>query len=248
MRPTIGITADYSLADWGELARTGHMVHFVKDALVRAVEAAGGLPLLVPCSTEEARLEEFLSALDGLIISGSGADIDPAHYGEEPHPALGRRNPVRLGFELALARKALAGSLPLLGLCGGHQTMNVAAGGTLYQDIESQLPGALQHKAKGPPSHPAHSVRVEEGSLLGKIVGAPTLQVNSTHHQAIKDVARSLKASAVAPDGIVEAVEVPGGRFVLGLQWHPEYMAERCPESRALFEAFVAAAKAHAAA
>lgn len=246
MRPIVGITADYDPAGGAGPGQLGDTVHFIHDDLIRAVTAAGGVPLLVPCSQDEDCLSAYLEAVDGLIFSGSGADLHPRHYGEEPVPALGRLNPERLDFELALARLALAGSLPLLGICGGLQTLNVAAGGTLYQDLPSQRPEALQHKPDIPSSQPAHSVSLAEDSRLAEIVGSSTLQVNSTHHQAVKDVAEVFAARALAPDGVVEAVEVPGERFILGIQWHPEYMAPQCPASRAIFEAFVAAAGAHA--
>ncbi|MCH7767925.1 MAG: gamma-glutamyl-gamma-aminobutyrate hydrolase family protein [Nitrospinae bacterium] len=246
MRPTIGITADYAPTGHEEIGEPGKPFHFAKDDLVRAVASAGGVPFLVPCSADERVMKVYLEALDGLIFSGSGADIDPIHYGEDPHPALGRPNPDRLEFELKLARLALDGNLPLLGLCGGLQTLNVAAAGTLYQDISSQLPGAIQHRAESPPSNPAHPVSLDEGSRLQSIVGRSTLQVNSTHHQSVKEVGAAFAVCAVAPDGVVEAVEAPGERFVLGLQWHPEYLAAACPSSRAIFKAFVDAARAHA--
>ncbi len=246
MRPTIGITADYEPATHASLDDPDESLHFVKDDMVRAVSAAGGVPLLIPCSSDASLVEAFLEAVDGLIFSGSGADIDPAHYGEEPYPALGPSNPDRLVFELALARRALEGRLPLLGICGGLQTLNVAGGGTLYQDIASQMPDALQHKPDAPSSQPVHSVRLDEASRLRSIVGRSNLEVNSTHHQSVKDVAAPFTVSAVAPDGVIEAVEAPGERFVLGLQWHPEYLAEACPASRAIFEAFVEVVRAQA--
>lgn len=248
MLTVIGITADYEPAERSEVGPVGDALHFVHDELVRAVAAAGGAPLLIPCSREEALLEGFLQAVDGLIFSGSGADLDPRHYGEDPLPGLGRGNPERLDSELELARRALAGSLPLLGICGGLQTLNVAAGGTLYQDIPSQLPDALQHKPGGSPSKPSHPVSVEEASLLEAILGTRAVEVNSTHHQAVKEAARGFRVTAEAPDGVVEALEGPAGRFCLGVQWHPEYMAGWCRQSRAIFEALVAAARAHAGA
>lgn len=243
--PIIGITADYDPPEGGSLGEKDEVFHFVTDELVRAVVAARGVPFLIPSCRDEGHLQAALSSVDGLIFSGSGADLHPSHYGEEPLAALGRLNPERLDAELELARRALTGSLPLLGICGGLQTLNVAAGGSLYQDIQSQLPGALEHKPKTPSSKPAHPVEVFPGSRLAGIVRSSTLQVNSTHHQALKRVAEPFAAQAVAPDGVVEAVEVPGERFVLGLQWHPEYLADNCPASRSIFEAFVAACRAH---
>ncbi len=240
MRPRIGITADYDSA-----RRADESVHFATDELVSAVASAGGLPLLIP-SMGETVFEAVLRAVDGLLFSGSGADLDPRHYGEAPHPALGRQNPRRLDSELQLARLALAGELPLLGICGGMQTLVVASGGTLYQDIASQRPEALQHKPDIPSSQPAHAVTIEAGSRLEKIVSTGRLEVNSTHHQAANMVAGPLVVRAAADDGVVEAVEAPGERFILGLQWHPEYLAPKDEASRAIFEAFVAAARAHA--
>jgi putative glutamine amidotransferase len=246
VRPVIGITADFDPAGGPGPGQLGDTLHFIQDELVKAASAAGGVPLLIPCLRGEGLMVAYLEAVDGLIFSGSGADLHPGHYGEEPIEALGRLNPERLDFELGLARRALGGSLPLLGICGGLQTLNVAAGGTLYQDLPSQRPEALEHKPDIPCSQPAHPVSISEGSRLAAIVGRSDLQVNSTHHQALKDVAEAFEVRAVAPDGVVEAVEAPGGRFVLAVQWHPEYMAPQCPASRAIFEAFVAAAGAHA--
>jgi putative glutamine amidotransferase len=246
VRPIIGITADYDPAESAQVGEVGDSLHFLHDDLVRTVAATGGTPLLIPCSREETLLESFLQVVHGLIFSGSGADLDPRHYGEEPLEALGRPNPERLDFDLALARRALAGSLPLLGICGGLQTLNVASGGTLYQDIGSQLPGALQHKPGGLSSEPAHSVSIKEGSRLEGIVGRRNIEVNSTHHQAVKAPGEPFRVVAEAPDGVVEAVEGPAGRFLLGLQWHPEYMAGECQASRSIFEALVEASKAYA--
>lgn len=243
--PIIGITADYDPAEGGSFGEKGEAFHFVTDELVRAVAQAGAVPVLIPSCRDEGYQLAALLAVDGLIFSGSGADLHPHLYGEEPLPELGRLNPQRLDAELDLARRALDGRLPLLGICGGFQTLNVAAGGSLYQDIPTQLPEALEHKPRIPSSKPAHQVEILRGSRLEAIVGSSTLQVNSTHHQALKRVAEGFTVQAVAPDGIVESVEAPGERFVLGFQWHPEYLAENCQASRSIFEAFVAASRAH---
>jgi putative glutamine amidotransferase len=167
----------------------------------------------------------ILAAVDGILLTGGG-DVDPALYGEPVHPAFSAAEPGRDRFEIELAREALAADLPLFAICRGIQVLNVARGGTLVQDIPNQLPGSLQHKLAEPPSSIAHDIAVTPGSLidtvLGEAVHGGRCAVNSRHHQSIKAAGQGLIVTAVAPDGIIEAVEDPGHRFCLGVQWHPE--------------------------
>lgn len=216
------------------------------QSYVRCVEAAGGLPFLIPLVEREDTLRAIYDRLDGLLLTG-GADVDPACYGEAPHPKLGEVDGPRDRVELALTRWALADGLPILAICRGIQVLNVAAGGTLYQDIASQVDGAIEHTYY--PDNPrdliAHPVTIEPDSRLAAILGSTTLGVNSLHHQAVRDVAPGFAVTARAPDGLVEAIEGVDHPFALGVQWHPEELVEKDPRMRWLFEAFVREAALH---
>lgn len=234
MRPAIGVTIGY------DDRRPG--LHALRQDYVRSVEGAGGLPLvLAPGRPEDA--PELLDHVEGLLLSG-GSDVDPALYGAAPHPKLGRVVRERDEFELALAREALERDLPLLAICRGHQVLNVATGGTLVQDIPSELTGDVGHDSRRRRWEPAHMVQVNEGTRLREILGRSTVSVNSFHHQAIERVGRGLLVSACSiGDRLVEAVEMPDRRFVLGVQWHPEAYWNREDGFQTLFAALVAASR-----
>ncbi len=252
MGPLIGITAGSLSRD--QAGGPGGLVEpapgfFIGAAYVAAVERAGGLAAVLPPGEGAEGAEAWVERLDGLILSG-GSDLDPTLYGEEPVPGLGRVDPARDAWEVALARAALACGLPVLGICRGVQVLNVAAGGSLHQDIARALPGAIKHFQDAPRWHPTHSVAVIPGTLLPRVVGgdagpsegAVEIRVNSFHHQAVHRLAPSARVSAVARDGVVEAVEFPGHPFALGVQWHPEGTWDRDEPSRRLFAALLAAA------
>ena len=193
-------------------------------------------------------IEEALAGIDGLLLTG-GEDVDPGLYGEAVHPAVVDLEPARDGFEIALVQAARMRQLPVLAICRGIQVLNVAYGGTLVQDIPSQIAGALAHSLTVPQHEPyalAHEVWVDKDSLLARLMRErlvdEALEVNSRHHQAVKSVAAGFVATATAPDGVIEAIEDPTARFCLGVQWHPENFY-RTGEFRALFEAFIAAAQ-----
>lgn len=230
MRPRIGITCARAADSEGFFT--------LSTRYATAVHEAGGLPLLLP-AIGEVNGSEWEPALDGLLLSGGG-DIDPERYGEEPRVESGRIDPEADAFELALCRAFLELGKPILGVCRGAQVLNVAAGGDLYQDLFRQTKTRLQHAQKAPRWCATHRVQIVPGSLLAGIVKEEVLRVNSFHHQAVRRLAPGFIASASARDGIVEAVERPGDRFTLGVQWHPEHLHE--PSASALFEAFVAAA------
>lgn len=219
------------------------------QAYLSAVIAAGGIPVLVPLGLDEPRLLRALDRADGLLLAG-GEDIAPSLFGEAPHPNLGTVDAERDAAEMALARRALDMGLPLLAICRGIQALNVAAGGTLYQDIPSQVPGALKHHCfypEYPRDHIAHTVDIAPDSRLAAILGRDgvalsAVPVNSLHHQAVKALGAGLRVVAQAPDGIVEAVEGTGGAWVLAVQWHPEELVASRADMRALFRAFVEAA------
>lgn len=211
----------------------------------RVVASAGGLPVMIPLLDDEATLRALYDRLDGLLLPG-GLDLDPATYGEPRRPDCGRVDPDRDRVELQFARWAIAEGKPVFGLCRGLQIVNVALGGTLYQDIAAQFSGAIKHDyfptAGYPRDHLAHEVTVSAGSRLGTLIGPAPLQVNSMHHQAVKELAPGLLPTAVAPDGVVEAVESPDQPFLLGVQWHPESLVERDLRMRRLMAGFVEAA------
>ncbi len=204
-----------------------------------AVQQAGGLPVpLVPVD-DTTLLERQLDGVDGILLTG-GDDYDPAIYEQATHASTKPVLPRRGRYDLAVARRVVARGLPVLGVCGGAQLLNIALGGTLVQDIPSQRARADEHRRQGD-SDSVHTVQVEQGSRLAAIVGAGALEANSSHHQAIDVVARGLRVVARAPDGIIEAVERSKGPLLLGVQWHPERLADR-PSHLALFQALVQAA------
>ena len=207
---------------------------------MNAVKRAGAVPVLLPLTDDQAALNALLGRLDGLLLTG-GDDIDPALYGEEKLPQCGDIAAARDKMELPLCRMALQQGLPMLCICRGIQVLNVALGGSLYQDIPSQVPEAIKHPRFDTPRDPVHPVTAAPGSLLEKITGQTSLSVNSRHHQAIKRLGDGLVCAATAPDGIMEAVELPGKKFVLGVQWHPESLSDRYPDAQALFNAFTEA-------
>jgi putative glutamine amidotransferase len=211
----------------------------------RAVAAAGGLPVMIPLLDDDDTLRALYDRMDALLLPG-GVDLDPATYGETPLPTFGRLDPARDRVELRFARWAIAEGKPLFGLCRGLQILNVALGGTLYQDIAVQRRDAIKHDyfptAGFSRDHLAHQVTVASGSRLHALVGTAPLEVNSMHHQAVKDLAPGLVSTATAPDGLIEALESQGDLFLLGVQWHPESLTDRDPRMHRLLTGFVEAA------
>jgi putative glutamine amidotransferase len=228
-RPVVGITTYVEDASWGAWRLPAALI---PQMYVEMLEAVGARPLLVPPS--EQGVEETLDALDGLLLSG-GADLDPETYGAEPHPATNGTRPARDRAELALLEAALARDLPVLAVCRGSQILNVARGGDLVQHLPEVL-GHEEHR-ETPGVFSDHSVRVEPGSRLGRLLGdrAP---VKSSHHQGFGRVGQGLREAAWAEDGTVEALEDPGRRFAVGVLWHPE-----AGEDARLFEALVEEAR-----
>jgi putative glutamine amidotransferase len=241
-RPVIGITT-----------QTLHAIDGIPPALPEswvmnqryflAASIVGGVPWMVPLlDDDEDTLREIYQRLDGILLPG-GVDLDPATFGEDRHPKLGALDPARDRVELQLTRWALEDRKPVLGLCRGIQVMNVALGGTLYQDIAAQLPDAIKHDyfpTMGfERDHLAHEVAVAAGTRLRATLERPRLQVNSMHHQGIKTLAADLVPAAVAPDGVIEAVELDRDHFFVGVQWHPEVFELTDPHTRHLFHEFV---------
>jgi putative glutamine amidotransferase len=235
LKPLIGIGSDVQRA---EDTREGA---FAFLTYVEALRQAGAIPVVVPPQPENA--EALASALDGILLAG-GPDCDPAVYGEDRHPACQTMDVRRQNNDLALARAARHSAIPALGICLGMQVMNVAAGGTLIQDIASHLETSIQH-ASEPAERARHDIRIEEGTHLASLVREREILVNSSHHQAVGRLASGLRVTAIAPDGIIEGLEDPSHPFYLGVQWHPEDMTGESSAS-SIFGAFVEAARARA--
>lgn len=241
--PAIGITAGTPpVRPYEVLLEPAHAL-FLPSAYYERIAAAGGAPFVVPPGDPE-RGREWLSRLDGLLLSG-GPDLDPLHFNEEPRPGTGRVDPERDLWELSLARIALEMGMPILAICRGMQVLNVAAGGSLYQDLAERGKETLKHFQEAPAWYPTHSVGIAPGSLLSAVMGvrdmsgsAVRVRVNSFHHQAVNAVAAGFAAVAVADDGVIEAIESKLHPFAIGVQWHPEFL-----QADRLFPAFVEACR-----
>jgi putative glutamine amidotransferase len=239
-RPLIGIPAQRQVAN---LAGPG--AEFVlRERYVRAVADAGAAPVIVPLLAGEAALREVYNLLNGLLLPGGG-DVAPERYGQKRHRGLGRVRHDQDRVEITLAGWALRDDLPVLAICRGLQVLNVAAGGSLFQDIRSQLPGSLDHTARdgSPKSEISHFVDVVAGTRLAALLGAERLGVNSRHHQAVDRLAEGFAVSATAGDGVVEGMEHASHRFSVGVQFHPEDLYQTQPRLAALFAGFVAACR-----
>ncbi|GAB4209413.1 MAG: gamma-glutamyl-gamma-aminobutyrate hydrolase family protein [Roseiflexaceae bacterium] len=237
MRPLIGIPCGtFRDRDWCPPTH-GH-----RQTYVDAVVAAGGAPLLIPLIEQEEVLRTIYDRLDGLLLAGGG-DIQPHYYGEEPLPELGTTDALRDQVEIPLVRWAMEDGKPVLGICRGLQVLNVALGGTLYQDIPSQIQTDIVHDSsytRKDWTYMAHDIALEPGSRLAEILGVTRFGTNSLHHQSLKTVAEPLQPVGWAPDGVVEAVEGRNGQFVIGVQCHPEALqGEADPRWRALFRRFI---------
>ncbi len=225
---------------------TTPLTYSINQTYVDAIVSAGGVPLCVTRPEKEA-LEVPLSHVDGILLAG-GHDIDPTHYGEEKKEYTCNIDSARDVLEIMLVEIARERGIPILGICRGMQVMNVALGGSLYQDVYLEMPGAMLHdfhndKGGMPLARNAiaHDVTITEGTLLSLIAGSSSIPVNSLHHQGIKKVGAGLRVSATAPDGLIEAIEIEGHPFGLGVEWHPEELGDAV--SQKTFAAFIAATK-----
>lgn len=209
-----------------------------------AVEAAGGAPVHISLIPHTEYIDAVVEGLEGILLPGSNSDVDPLRYGQQPHPALGEVHKIKDETDLLLIDAAERKQLPLLAICFGMQVLNVSRGGTLIQDIRSQLPEALKHEQGAPRDRPSHSVKVGAGSKLNEIIKTEDLLVNSHHHQAIEMLGADLVETAWSPDGVIEAFEDPRpDRFVVAVQWHPELGWQSDRFSQRLFNSFVARAR-----
>ncbi|TDI65948.1 MAG: gamma-glutamyl-gamma-aminobutyrate hydrolase family protein [Alphaproteobacteria bacterium] len=235
-RPLIGLTPDREEA--GAYGYSKFPWYVMRENYATSIIRAGGLPVALALEVE--LVPDILHRIDGLVLTGGAFDIDPALFGQPVRHERVTVKPKRTDFEMALTRAALAADLPILGICGGEQLLNVALGGTLIQHIPDEIPDALAHEQTNPRDEASHEVEIVPGSRLYDIVGAGTLAVNSAHHQAVKEVAPSLAVNARAPDGVIEGIEDPERRFCIGVEWHPEF--EISIGDRRLLAAFTEAA------
>ncbi len=235
-RPLVGITPD--VEGEGDASR-----YVLKTAYADAVLRAGGLPLVLPFSVEVAVVDGYLDRVSGVVVTGGAFDVPPEAYGEAPREGLGALKPSRTAFETLVLQTALRRKLPILAICGGMQLLNVVLGGTLYQDLRRELRGAKEHEQRNDRTQPSHPVEVREGSALAEVLGRGQLMVNSTHHQAVSQVAPTLRVSASSPDGVVEAIESTEHPFALGVQWHPELLLQSMPLQLGLYRALVQKAR-----
>ncbi len=234
--PVIGITLDseqpggYSKYPW----------YAIRQNYADAIVAAGGLPVALPHHASLAT--EYLDRIDALVVTGGAFDVDPGLYGDADRHATVTLKEGRTAAELALTKDALARHMPVLGICGGQQLLAVALGGTLIQHIPDAIDASLEHEQPNPRHEPGHPVSVRSGTLLHRIVGTSEMQVNSSHHQAVREPGPYAVVNAVAPDQVIEGVEDPRHRFCLGVQWHPEFFID--PGDRRIFDALIAACRA----
>jgi len=232
MKPLIGITTFQSTNVHG------HPTVVLMQSYIRAIMQAGGVPVLIPSMVAEDGWDALYARLDGVLFSGGG-DIALDYSPGDPHPRINEVELERDTVEFKLVHASASDGKPFLGICRGCQVLNVALGGTLYTHLPDQLPGALDHSYPGNKRTVlVHDVKVEEGTRIAEIMGEPILKVNSLHHQGLKDIAPSLRVTGHAPDGLVEAVELPDHPFGIAVQWHPEWLTDQEP-TRNLFRKFV---------
>jgi putative glutamine amidotransferase len=237
-RPRIGITMRIEL---------GTDRFYLSRYYSEAVEAAGGAPVHISLIPKAGYIRALMDGLDAILLPGSDSDVDPLRYGRDPHPLLGSVHPLKDETDLMVLEEVERRGLPLLAICFGMQVLNVSRGGTLIQDIRSEMPDAIKHQQGAPRDRRSHEVRLLEGSALARLRGRESALVNSHHHQAIATVGRDLLATAWTSDGLVEGLEDPrGDRFVMAVQWHPEIAWEGDDFSQAIFEEFVKGAREYA--
>lgn len=232
MKPKIGL-----LAEVQEEGYTG-----MKNSYATAIEAAGGIPFLLPYSKNEQTLTDYAQTMDGFVFTG-GADIDPKYFGEEKKPSCGQIFPLRDEFEMRMFERVLKTKKPILGICRGMQVINVFLGGTLYQDIETEYETDLPHRQTAPVTAPWHNIKILPNTYLFARIGKETMMGNSFHHQAIKTLAKNLTITAKAQDGIIEAYAHDTYPYLRAYQWHPERLLHFDADNLSLFTEFIEACK-----
>ncbi len=240
-KPIIGVTPDFNPGNRQDMGGK-EPTYFLRARYIQAIQDAGGVPLVLPLVISHSEQEFLLQRLDGLMVTGSGSDLAPKYYGERQQFPFRKMSQDRAQLELGLSRLTFIRGVPTLGICGGMQSMAVAMGGTLYQDISSQIHTTIQHLPKKSATKPAHQIQVTPKSLLRRILKQGQVPVNSSHHQSVKAVPDELQVTARATDGVIEAIEHPDHVFWLGVQWHPEFLYRTDPLQQRLFSALIKAA------
>ena len=231
VKPLIGLTPSVS---------DNHKQAVLNRDYADAVLRGGALPVILPLTEDEEALEACFERMDGFVFTG-GADLQPSLYGQETLPLCGKTEPLRDAMEMLLLRRCIREGKPFLAICRGFELFNAALGGTLYQDIAAQRPDSLFHPCYDTPADQVHGVRILPGTRLYDIAGMGGIRVNSRHHQGACDIGKGLTVSAVAEDGLVEGLELPGHPFAVAVQWHPETLSSYAPEAQRLFDALIAA-------
>ncbi|HHV95185.1 MAG TPA: gamma-glutamyl-gamma-aminobutyrate hydrolase family protein [Clostridiaceae bacterium] len=234
-RPLIGITPSYE----DDIKRI-----FLSNYYAESVDKAGGLPIILPLTEDLGVISQIAKTCDGILVSG-GPDMDAVYYNEDNMPYNGNISPLRDKLEVALVREVFKLKKPILGICRGMQVLNVALGGTLYQDVYSQIKDRdiIKHRQEAPRWYPTHEISIVSNSIVWHSFSCDTIRVNSFHHQAVKDVAPGFKVTSTTNDGIIESIEFEGDTFVVGVQWHPENMWKKDPIYLRIFELFVESIK-----
>ena len=237
--PVVGVPANIFPAEDRRFYKNKEL-QLAETSMLEAIRGAGGLPIVLPIGGDASDLDRLAGAIDGLVLAG-GTDISPQCYGESALDPDWAGQPSRDAFEIGLYERVNSQGTPILGVCRGCELINVAEGGSLWQDLLTLREGSDVHRSQELYDSLGHAVKITQGSTLAQILGAESIEVNSVHHQGLRDLGDGVQAVAFAPDGLVEAVVTEGESFVLGVQWHPEWMPGR-EDQAALFEAFIAAA------
>ena len=236
-KPIIGVVASLLDESRANIMESTERV-FISEKFINSIECAGGIPLVLPYVSDMEDIRAQVDVCDGILLCG-GMDIHPIYYGEEPHEKLEFVNSKEDDYQIKVARMSLNLHKPILGICRGHQLLNIVCGGTLYQDMSEVPRCTIKHNQISKRYEPYHSINIEKDSKLEKILGTSTL-VNSLHHQCIKELGTGLRATAYSKDGVIEAIEMPDRDFVMGFQWHPEEMAMHRNENMLeIFKEFV---------
>lgn len=240
-KPKIGITLSGTIQAPEYCWPSRHGFDYLKRSYHKAVVVSGGVPILLANTIDKSLIKEYVKYIDGLLISG-GEDMDPKYFRQKPHKSISPSPPERDIFELNMIKYAMKRKIPIFGICRGLQVLNIALGGSLYQDLSCMPQKTLRHADPKETDKLFHKVKVEKGTLLHKIIGKQTIEVNSSHHQTISEIGGRLRVAAFSSDGVVEGLEFPGYGFLIAVQWHPEMILKR-NHSKKLFEAFILAAK-----
>jgi putative glutamine amidotransferase len=249
MKVMIGVTPDTHAGGKLKTRTKEERIVYLWDSYLKAIMDHGAVPVVLPVTRDMKIVRAMVKQLDGFLLAGGGFDVPPEYYGEKPKPYLGKIKPRRSFLERELLLLAAKRDKPVLGICGGMQIINVAFGGTLFQDILEERPGSRDHQQDAPRKRPVHQVTISPGTKLYRIIsgrksGKPLkIRVNSTHHQAVKDLGEGIIVSAAAADGVIEAIESERHGFMVGVQWHPELLYPMFKEQSRLIRAFVREAK-----